>query len=222
MFQIIEDHNFDITDQILFPNSAKKWKAFGTTLTELGLAETDHKEEVPAETLEKIYDLLSSVVDAIENRGDKDYYNTYLSKIPPYYHNQLHRVLQWGAAMMLIFFEVRRGKENLDEMKHNVFKVIEDETYEFKYIKKFKSEADKNHPMEGTNTKCSGVLPFINVGNKLNPGHLFELDISFLPEKSTIPDKVGGWLFPRPRKESNSLNIHNPGEMNLFEPNQKG
>lgn len=60
-----------------------------------------------------------------------------------------------SAALVLVFYEVRRGKENLDELKVLAMKVIEDENYIFKYINNVLSETDKNHP-GGTIVRCNG------------------------------------------------------------------
>ena len=125
-------------------------------LAEKGFADTDLKEE----TLEKIYELLWNVKEALEMRGDKDYTIKYLSKIPTTLHSSLHKVLQWGAALLLVFYEVRRGKENLHSMKAVDFKETADKQFEFRYIKKYRSEKDKNHK-KGTNVASSGVIPYV-------------------------------------------------------------
>ena len=220
--QMIEDYKVDITDEKLFPQFTKRWKSFVDKLAEEGRADTTHKEEIPATTLEKIYELLWNVKEALENRGAEDYEAKYLSKIPATYHDQLNKVLQWGAALVLVFYEVRRGKENLDELKALAMKVMEDENYVFKYIKNVLSETDKNHP-GGTNVRCYGVIPFMEVNGSWNPGLFFEFYLKFIPTKPTKEHLPGGWLFPRPRKHSTaSLNIHKAGEMQLYEPNMKG
>ena len=147
---------------------------------------------------------------------------TYLSKIPAMYHDQLHRILQWGAALVLVFYEVRRGKENLDDLKASSMKVFEDNNFVFKYLRKVISETDKNHP-GGTNVRCNGVIPFLEVDGGWNPGAFFEFYLKFLPMEASKQALKGGWLFPRPRRHSVlSLDIHREGEMALFEPNMKG
>ena len=188
-----------------------------------GCADTDHKEEIPAKTLEKIYELLWNVKEALEMRGDENYTIKYLSKIPTTLHSSLHRVLQWGAALLLVFYEVRRGKENLHSMKAVDFKETADEQFEFRYIKKYRSEKDKNHK-KGTNVASSGVIPYAIVeanGNIFNPGEFFSFYLSLLPKNSTLEGKEGGWLFPRPRANTKVFNVHKEGEI-MFEPNQKG
>ena len=220
--QMIDDFKVDITDQNLFPNFSRRWKSFVDKLAEEGRADTKHKEEIPATTLEKIYELLWAVKQALENRGAEDYVETYLSKIPAMYHDQLHRILQWGAALVLVFYEVRRGKENLDDLKASSMKVFEDNNFVFKYLRKVISETDKNHP-GGTNVRCNGVIPFLEVDGGWNPGAFFEFYLKFLPMEASKQALKGGWLFPRPRRHSVlSLDIHREGEMALFEPNMKG
>ena len=220
--KMVEDFKDDITDRNLFPNFARRWKSFVEKLAEEGRAETTHKEEIPATTLEKIYELLWNVKIALENRGDKDYVQTFLSKIRAMFHDQLHRVLQWGAVLVLVFYEVCRGKENLDELKAATIKVFEDDNFVFKYVKKVFSETDKNHP-GGTNVRCNGVIPFLELDGGWNPGAFFEFYLKFLSLEASKQNMEGGWLFPRPRKHSlNTLNIHKEGQMALFEPNMKG
>ena len=222
---ILDDKKFNILDPVQFPGAAKRWKSFMNKLAEEGRADTTHKEEIPSETLETIYELLWNVKEALEHRGEDDYVEKYLAKIPTEYHSELHRLLQYGAALVLNFYEVRRGSENLDKLKVSSFQVFVDKNYVFKYIKKVISESDKNHP-GGTNVRCNGVIPFMEIqsGNNImfNPGEYFEFYLSFLPLSSSKEHLDGGWLFPRPRKQGqSSLNIHSPGEMKLFEPNMK-
>ena len=220
--QMIQDYKVDITDEKLFPQFARRWKSFVDKLAEEGRADTTHKEEIPATTLEKIYELLWNVKEALENRGHADYEEKFLSKIPAIYHDKLHKVLQWGAALVLVFYEVRRGKENLDELKASSMKVKEDENFVFKYIKNILSETDKNHP-GGTNVRCNGVIPFLEVNGSWNPGLFFEFYLKFLPTNPTKENMKGDWLFPRPRKHGTALlNIHKAGQMELYEPNMKG
>ena len=42
--------------------------------------------------------------------------------------------------MILNFYEVRRGSEDLDELKESSFKVFKDNNYEFQYLKQILSE----------------------------------------------------------------------------------
>ena len=220
--KIIEDYKFDITDSTLFPKFGKRWKSFVDKLAEEGRADTTHKEEIPADTLEKIYRLLWDVKTALENRGAEDYVEKYLAKIPPVYHTLLNKVLQWGAGLLLNFYEVRRGAENLDELLADSFKEFEDDNFEFKYVKKVLSEQDKNH-QQGTNVRCNGVIPSMLIDGFFNPMEYFNFYLSFLPRAATKEGLPGGWLFPRARKHGvGSLNILAKDENSLYEPNMKG
>ena len=58
---IIEDFKVDILDAVLFPKTEKRWGSFLEKLAEEGLSDTTHYEEVSAETLENIYNLLWNV-----------------------------------------------------------------------------------------------------------------------------------------------------------------
>jgi len=107
-------------------------------------------------------------------------------------------------------------------MKAVDFKETADEQFEFRYIKKYRSEKDKNHK-KGTNVASSGVIPYAIVeanGNTFNPGEFFSFYLSLLPKNSTLEGKEGGWLFPRPRANTKVFNGHKEGEI-MFEPNQK-
>ena len=99
------------------------------------------------------------------------------------------------------------------------FQVFDDRLYDFKYIRKCVSEAEKNAP-QGSNSKCHGVIPFIDLAEGFNPGSLFQFYLSTLPEEKHRKDQKK-YLFPKPRKPSKKFNPHNPNER-LFEINQKG
>ena len=84
------------------------------------------------------------------------------------------------------------------------------------------SEAEKNHPRTGTNVACAGVIPYVTVGGKFNPGVFMKFYLDLVPLESTMEGVIGGWLFPRPRAQSAKLDLHKAGEMDLFEKNMKG
>ena len=157
----------DITDPILFPEASKKWKSFISELVVQGRAEVDHHEEVDPVTMEEIFNLLANVKIALEARGNDDYEEK-LMRIPAKYHQQLNYILQWGAQFVLTLWEVRRGGENLENLKKKDFSVIEDNIFDFKYVRKTQSEKEKNQ-QEGSNSTCHGVIPFINLTDLFNP-----------------------------------------------------
>ena len=86
----------------------------------------------------------------------------------------------------------------------------------FKFIR-LKSEKDKNHKSEGTNVASSGVIPFMEIGGRFNPGKFVEFYLDHLPESTQ-----DNTLFPRARKQCRTLNIHAPNTVNLYEANMKG
>ena len=205
--QIIKDFNIDISNMENFPNTESNWKKYTVKLTQEGKAFTKHKEEIPPNTIDKIYMLLVRVQSALENRHSDNYVEEYLAKIPTDLHNKLPRVMmfggcflviffevrrgqeefakihstffyilrvhgdEWpmleytegirshikmfGACFLVIFFEVRRGQEGLADLKLSDFKLMEDETYEFKLV----SKPNRSHPnhvfLPGT-TRSSG------------------------------------------------------------------
>ena len=125
---ILQENNINIFDPVRFPEAEKKWRAFVEKLSEEGRADTTHKEEIPGDTLEDIYELLCNVMDTLENRGS-DNYAEMLAKVPVEWHDKLHRIVQLGVSLILILYNVRRGCENLSQMKRNHLSIIEDPTF---------------------------------------------------------------------------------------------
>ena len=85
-------------------------------------------------TLLKIYQLLMDAKNVIDSRGSTDYEEK-LRKVPARYHDRVHYLVQWGAELILMMYEVRRGVENLDVLEATHFKVFDDDLYDFKYIR---------------------------------------------------------------------------------------
>ena len=124
---------------------------------------------------------------------------------------------------LVIFYEVRRGREGLEFLRQSDFQLLGDETFQYKYYKKFRSEKDKTHQVLGTNVAYSGVLPFKDIlmddcVTTFNPGSFFGLYLSLLAPEAT----KAGCLFQRVRRNTNGFNIHNPAETTLYEANSKG
>lgn len=83
------------------------------------------------------------------------------------------------------------------------------------------SEQDKNHKL-GTNRQETGIIPFMFITSTFNPGEIFELYLSFLPDAGTLPGKPGGFLFPKPRLPCKKFDVHLVENKTLFQPNQSG
>ena len=78
--------------------------------------------------------LLTNIGSALQNRHSNNYVEDYLAKIPTNLHDKLHRVVMYGPCFLVIFFKVRRGQEGLDQLKLVDFKLVEDETFDFRYL----------------------------------------------------------------------------------------
>ena len=117
-----------------FPDTKFNWKKYTIKLTQEGKAFTKHKEEIPPDTVNNVYMLLTNVQSALENRHKDDYVENYLSKIPTELHDKLHRVVMLGACFIVVFYEVRRGQEGLADLKLADFKLIKEETFDFRYF----------------------------------------------------------------------------------------
>ena len=78
--------------------------------------------------------LLTNIGSALENRHSNNYVEDYLAKIPTDLHDKLHRVVMYCPCFLVIFFKVRRGQEGLDQLKLVDFKLVEDETFDFRYL----------------------------------------------------------------------------------------
>ena len=68
---------------------------------------------------------------------------------------------------------------------------------------------------DGTNTRTSGVIPFIQLG-EINPGEFMVFYQSLLPDG----EDGKGWLFPKARAVSGKFNPHDPLS-DLYETKQK-
>jgi len=215
--ELIHRFKYDFTDPVLFQHDEKRWRSVVDRLGKEGLADTIHHEEIPFGTIEALYKLFNDVVLALQARGTPEY-NEYLQRIPPAYHHKLHQLLQFAAQFILIMFEIRRGCENLRDLKKLDFQEVEDDTWNFRCIKKVISEQDKNHK-RGTNRSETGIIPFLNITETFNPGVIFSEYLKYIPECGTLAGKPGGFLFPRARLPCKVFDVHNKDTMVLFQPN---
>ena len=130
--QMLMNYNIDISNQESFPDTESNWNKYTIQLTHEGKAYTKHKEEIPPATIDNIYMLLVRAQSALENRHSDNYVEDYLAKIPTDLHDKLHRVVMFGACFLVIFFEVRRSREGLESLILTDFKLVEDETFNFR------------------------------------------------------------------------------------------
>ena len=110
------------------PDEQSNWKKNTIKLTQEGKAFTKHKEEIPADTVNNVYMLLTNTQLALENRLNDNYVENYLSKITTRLHDKLHCVMMLGACFLVVFFKVRGGQEEPDDPKLVKFKLNKGET----------------------------------------------------------------------------------------------
>ena len=109
-------------------------------------------------------------------------YEQLIKKVPEGLHNELNRVLQYGAQFELHRFNVRRGSENVSMFKVVDIELKTDQVYDFSYFKIVKAEMDKNHQRTPTKTVQGGVIPLKDIDKYgFNPGKLFQLYSSSCP-----------------------------------------
>ena len=60
-----------------------------------------------------------------------------------------------------------------DELTNAIAIDEKDEQFEFNYIRKVVSEAEKNQ-QGGSNSRCHGVIPFLHLAAGFNPGAFFQ------------------------------------------------
>ena len=78
----LKDNAIDISNPENFPDEPSNWKKYTIKLTQEGKAFTKHKEEIPPDTVDNVYMLLTNMQSALENRHNDNYVENYLSKIP--------------------------------------------------------------------------------------------------------------------------------------------
>ena len=76
----------------------KRLNASILLIISLGLGESNHFQEIPAETMEHLYNLFAVLMELVEKRG-KEGYKEALSKLPPEYHNNWDQLLQYSAQV---------------------------------------------------------------------------------------------------------------------------
>jgi hypothetical protein len=208
----------DVTDTCLFPEAEKNWKALQKNIVKEKRGEVQHHSEIAPGTVIKIYDLARNIKAAINARGTEEYEGL-LKLVDVKHHMRMNYIIQYVAMLVLESYEVRRGCENIENLLATDFQVFDDDIYEFKYVRKVISEAEKQNPM-GSNSRCAGAIPFITLAGEFDPGEWFEWYTGLLPEAA---NKSHGknFLFPKPKSYSLKFNIHDPSQC-MFEANKKG
>ena len=76
---------------------------FIIVLSDLGLAHTEHHQEIPADSQDRIFQLVHHAFKALKHRDDKDVLAKHLAKIPQNFHSRLHSLIQYGVQVILKF-----------------------------------------------------------------------------------------------------------------------
>ena len=84
--------------------------------------------------MQAILKLLADAKAALEARGSPEY-DECLQKIPVEWRHKLNSLVQNGAQMILTLYEVRRSKEGLEFLKKKDLQVMEDDVWQFKYMR---------------------------------------------------------------------------------------
>lgn len=101
-------YGVDPTCPKMFPEEKRKWTSYCEALAAEGLGDTEHKEEIEADTVEDIYRLFSTVCNLLEARGEENYRRKLL-EIPPEWVGKLNFLLQYCAEVCLgtfVLFDV--------------------------------------------------------------------------------------------------------------------
>ena len=103
---------------------------FIIVLSDLGLAHTEHHQEIPADSQDRIFQLVHHAFKALKHRDDKDVLAKHLAKIPQNFHSRLHSLIQYGVQVILkfiiiiyisnIFHQVFEGKCTKKKLMHIV------------------------------------------------------------------------------------------------------
>ena len=149
----LSEKKTDITADSEFRSSNETFFAVTTELKKLGKAKTNHHEEITSQDLKKLY----SCFDVTTARG-----------------------LQEKCLFNIIFFLVRRGRENLCQQTKQTFAIAVDSTQR-KYVYQAVDKLDKNH--RGSDNQQDSVTDarmYEQPGNLLCPVRCFELCLSKL------------------------------------------
>ena len=149
----LSERKTDITADSEFRSSNETFFAVTTELKKLGKAKTNHHEEITSQDLKMLY----SCFDVTTPRG-----------------------LQEKCLFDIIFFLVRRGRENLRQQTKQTFAIAVESTQR-KYVYQAVDELDKNH--RGSDNQQDSVTDprmYEQPGNLLCPVCCFELYLSKL------------------------------------------
>ena len=115
-----------------------------------GRGETDHKAEIPDETLDAILSLGAILVRILEARlvKDSDAYNKAINELPNSYKHEWHILLRLVVQFVVTMYDCRRAKEGLELLTKTHFEIAESKGLKFFKKVGIFSEISKNSDFE--------------------------------------------------------------------------
>ena len=100
----VTKNQFDISNEVMFPNFVRLWKAKSLELKQEGLGDPKHVQPVPISTLEKLFELLKTLTRLMEiDETDPDYH-VHLERLPSSYRENYNKLVLNGAIVLFILF----------------------------------------------------------------------------------------------------------------------
>ena len=111
------------------------------------------------------------------------------------YRNDYHRLLQWSVQFVLSLFDIRRGREGLDELKVQHYIKQHNQELKMDYYMKAMGEQTKNHKTDSEDLSNAGIIPCVENSYGTNPGLVLDIYLSHLNPNCEF-------LFQRPQRPS--------------------
>ena len=106
-------------------------------IKDAGRGEVDHTKTMPEDVQTSIHKLLGNLIATMEFRkdGDEIAYKESLKNLPSEFRNSYHILLLWGAQYIITTFDLRRGREGIQELTKGHFKLVVDKNGEKRFDK---------------------------------------------------------------------------------------
>ena len=116
------------------------------------------------------------------------------------YRNDYHRLLQWSVQFVLSLFDIRRGREGLDELKVHHYVKQHNQELKMDYYMKAMGEQTKNHKTDSEDLSNAGIIPCVENSYGTNPGLVLDIYLSHLNPNCEF-------LFQRPQRPSKGFHL---------------
>ena len=193
------ENKIDILNKIQFPNLGRLVKGVQKDIKKQGRGETDHKRPMGKNDLSKIFKFITQITKLFQARGTEEF-STLLKEIPMEYRNDYHRLLQWSVQFVLSLFDIRRGREGLDELKVQHYIKQHNQELKMDYYMKAMGEQTKNHKTDSEDLSNAGIIPCVENSYGTNPGLVLDIYLSHLNQNCEF-------LFQRPQRPSKGFHL---------------